>query len=52
MTWFHTKCVNIKEVPDGDWYCDECYAIICEDAVWNGTVWDAGVCDTDVGYIG
>ena len=24
IQWFHLKCVNIKNIPKGKWYCPEC----------------------------
>ena len=24
IIWFHQKCVRIKQIPKGNWYCSEC----------------------------
>ena len=24
MQWFHTRCLKIKSIPKGKWYCPEC----------------------------
>jgi hypothetical protein len=24
VEWFHIECVGLKEVPTGQWFCDEC----------------------------
>ena len=24
IEWYHLNCVGLYDVPDGDWYCDEC----------------------------
>ena len=31
LEWFHYECVGISDenVPDGDWFCDECKPISC-----------------------
>ena len=24
IQWFHMSCLNMDEIPDGDWFCPEC----------------------------
>jgi inhibitor of growth protein 3 len=24
--WFHLPCTGLKELPKGEWYCDDCKA--------------------------
>ena len=27
IEWFHTKCLNMKMIPTGQWYCKDCQSI-------------------------
>lgn len=28
IEWFHLKCVDLNEIPDDKWYCNECKSIM------------------------
>ncbi|KAI3461632.1 hypothetical protein Pfo_018295 [Paulownia fortunei] len=43
---FHTHCLGLKEVPDGDWFCPSCCCQICGQSRFdgkNGQVIDSSV---------
>ncbi|KAL4571150.1 hypothetical protein LXL04_017901 [Taraxacum kok-saghyz] len=39
---FHTKCLGLEEVPDGDWFCPSCCCRICNENKFND------VCEEDM----